>query len=173
MGRPLRCQLGMPVLISFSHPMRGENEMRKQRLHEFVRVGGCDTAPAVWSSGPSTLASRGPWGRRCRETRGPPGRASGRGDAGVYTDQSKWPLGAVLGHLCTLLRLARRSVVTQGDARVYTNQSKWPLGSVLGHLCTLLRRELRRVTRAPQPPWCAGGAPSVATSRLVGKTGSA
>ena len=27
-----------------------------------------------------------------------------RGDAGVYTDRRKWPLGAVLGHSCTLLR---------------------------------------------------------------------
>ena len=35
------------------------------------------------------------------------GYASGRGDAGVYTNRRKWPLGAVLGHLCTLLRLAR------------------------------------------------------------------
>ena len=26
------------------------------------------------------------------------------GDAGVYTDRPKWPLGVVLGHLCTLLR---------------------------------------------------------------------
>ena len=138
MGRPLRCQLGTPALISFSHPMRGENETRKQGLREFVWVGGCATAPAVWSSGPSTLASRRPWGRRYRGTRGPPGRASGRGDAGVYTDWLKWPLGAALGHLCTLLQ-----------------------------------RELRRVTRAPQPPWCAGGAPPVATSRLVGKPGSA
>ena len=33
-----------------------------------------------------------------------PGRASGRGDAGVYTDWRKRPLGAILGHLCTLLR---------------------------------------------------------------------
>ena len=37
----------------------------------------------------------------------PPGHARGRGDAGVYTNRRKWPLGAVLGHLCTLLRLAR------------------------------------------------------------------
>ena len=28
----------------------------------------------------------------------------GRGNAGVYTDRRKWSLGAVLGHLCTLLR---------------------------------------------------------------------
>ena len=38
----------------------------------------------------------------------PPGRARGRGDAGVYTDWRKWPLGAVLGHLCTLLRCCRQ-----------------------------------------------------------------
>ena len=34
----------------------------------------------------------------------PPGRASGRGDAGVYTDRRKVPHGAILGHSCTLLR---------------------------------------------------------------------
>ena len=33
-----------------------------------------------------------------------------RGDAGVYTDWRKWPLGAVLGHLCTLLRREPRRV---------------------------------------------------------------
>ena len=33
----------------------------------------------------------------------PPGHACGCGDAGVYTDRLKRPLGAVLGHLCTLL----------------------------------------------------------------------
>ena len=41
----------------------------------------------------------------------PPGHARGRGDAGVYTDWRKWPLGAVLGHSCTLLRLARAARV--------------------------------------------------------------
>ena len=65
--------------------------------------GGCVTAPAAWVSGPSTLASRGPWDRRRRGTRGLPGRARGRGDAGVYTDRRKRPLEAVSGHLCTLL----------------------------------------------------------------------
>ena len=48
-----------------------------------------------------------------------------------------------------------------GDAGVYTDRRKRHLGAVLGHLCTLLRRELRRVARAPQLPWCAGSAPSV------------
>ena len=102
-------------------------------------------ASPPWRRGPQV---RAPWhhgGHGAVDVVGPvapPGRASGRGDAGVYTDRRKWPLGAVLGHLCTLLRRK-------------------------------LRRELRRVARAPQPPWCAGSAPSVAVSRLVGKTGSA
>ena len=34
-------------------------------------------------------ASRGPWGRRCRGTRGPARCATGRGDKGVYTDWQK------------------------------------------------------------------------------------
>ena len=34
-------------------------------------MGGCVTALAAWASGPSALASRGPWGRRCHGTRGP------------------------------------------------------------------------------------------------------
>ena len=76
---------------------------------------------------------------------------AGRGDARVYTDWRKRPLGAVFCHSCTLLRC---------------------------ELCHELRRELRRVARAPQPPWCAGDAPSVVASPLVGKplvgkTGSA
>ena len=62
----------------------------------------------------------------------------------------------------------------RGYAGVYTDRRKWPLEAVLGHLCTLLRRELRRelrqVARVPQPPWCVGGASSVAASRMVGKT---
>ena len=54
----------------------------------------------------------------------------------------------------------------RGDAGVYTDWRKRTLGAVLGHLCTLLRCELRRVARAPQPPWCAGSAPSVARLSL-------
>ena len=49
-----------------------------RRLCEFVWIACCVTAPAAWASGPSTLASRGPWGRRCRGTRGLPGRARER-----------------------------------------------------------------------------------------------
>ena len=56
-----------------------------------------------------------------------------RGDATVYTNGRIGPLGAVSGHLCTLLRRESR----------YES-----------------RRELRQVARAPQPPRRAGGAPS-------------
>ena len=165
-------------------------------------VGGCATALAAWASGPSALASRGPWGRRRRGTSGPTrsrvrlwGRrsvhrsakmaprsrfrafvytvvlwawvVSGLGIATVYTNGRIGPLRAVSGHSGTLLgcgAVAGR----RGDAGVYTDRRKWPLRAVSGRLCTLLRhesryelrRELRRVARAPQPPWRAGGAPS-------------
>ena len=76
----------------------------------------------------------------------PPGRASGRGDAGVYTDRRKWSLGSVLGHLCTLLR-------REGRASCDASCVEWH--ERLNH---------HGVPAAP---------PSVATSRLVGKTGSA
>ena len=65
-----------------------------------------------------------------------------REDAGVYTDRPKWPLGAVSGHLCTLLRRESR--------------------------CEL-RRELRQVARVPQPPRRAGGAPSLAPLAWSGR----
>ena len=43
-------------------------------------------------------------------------------DAGVYTDRPKWPLGAVLGHLCTLLRRESRRVAR-------APQPPWRVGS--------------------------------------------
>ena len=61
-------------------------------------------------------------------TRGLRGRPVGtRGDAIVYTDRRKRPHGAVLGHLCTLLRCGQRQELRHKQ-----------------------RRELRRMTRAPQ-----------------------
>ena len=55
----------------------------KGRLRELVWVGGCVTVPVAWASDPSA----------------PPGRASGRGYAGVYTDRRKWPLGATTARM--------------------------------------------------------------------------
>ena len=69
-------------------------------------------------------------------------RASDRGDAGVYTNRWKWPLGAVLGRLCTLLR----------------RESRYEL-----------RRELRQVARAPQPPWRVGASSSLAPLAWSGR----
>ena len=100
----------------------------------------------------------------------------GLGIAIVYTNGRIGPLRAGLGRLCTLLGCCAVAI-SRGDAGVYTNRWKWPLGAVLGHLCTLLRREsryesrreLRQVARAPQPPWRAGGASSLAPPAWSGK----
>ena len=105
-------------------------------------MGGCATALAAWASGPSALASRGPWGRRRRGTGGharsrvqlwehrsvhrlAKTASSRRFGAFVYT---VGPWAWVVGGL--------------GIAIVYTNGRIGPLGAVLGRLCTLLRREL-------------------------------
>jgi len=69
------------------------------------------------------------------------------------------PFLVICVHCCAV-------VDRRGDSGVYTDRRKRTLGAVLGHLCTLLRCELRRVARAPQPPWCAGSAPSVARLSL-------
>ena len=69
-------------------------------------------------------------------------RASDRGDAGVYTDRWKWPLEAVSGHLCTLLRRESR----------YES-----------------RRELRQMARAPQSPRRAGASSSLAPLAWSGR----
>ena len=87
-------------------------------------------------------ASRGRFGAFVYTVATREDRSSDRGDAGVYTDWLKWPLGAVLGHLCTLLR----------------RESRYEL-----------RRELRQVARAPQPPRRAGGAPSLAPLARSGR----
>ena len=103
----------------------------------------------------------------------------GLGIAIVYTNGRVGPLRAGLGRLCTLLRLARRPVVTQGDAGVYTNRWKWPLRSrFLSFVYTVASRVAMRIaTRA-----ASGGASASVTmacrrllagpSRLVGKTDS-
>ena len=130
-------------------------------LRELVWVGGC-VAAAAWASGPSVLASRG---HGAVDVVGPvalPGRASGRGDKGVYTDRRKRPLGAVLGHLCGCAVVGRR-----GSKGVYTDRRKRPYGAVLGHLCTLLRREPRRVERRPRSPWRAGAGAAASLASLL------
>ena len=88
---------------------------RYLRLRELVWVGGCVTAPVAWPS--------------------PPG-----GDAGVYTDRWKRPLDAVLGHLCTLLRLARivrAAVATQECTQIGQNGLSTPFRGTCVHCCAV------------------------------------
>ena len=80
--RPLFTSMPM---TSSPHPTTKSTSLL--RLREFVWVGGCVTAPTAWAS---------PHWRRGPHRQGD--------DAGVYTNRWKWPLGAVSGHLCTLLR---------------------------------------------------------------------
>ena len=88
----------------------------------------------------------GPWGRR-RGTRGP-----------ARSREQPWGQKSV--H-----RSAKTASRCRSGALVYTVATR---GS--RELRRELRREPRQVARAPQPPWRAGGVPSVAASRLVGKT---
>ena len=73
-------------------------------------------------------------------------RSSDHGDTGVYTNRWKWPLGAVLGHLCTLLRRESR----------YESRRELPAPGGTSASTTMACR--RRLLACP--------------SRLVGKTGS-
>ena len=73
-------------------------------------------------------------------------RASDRGDAVVYTDRRKWPLGAVLEHSCILLRRESR----------YEYATRAAPGGTSASTATACRRR-----------------PLAGPSRLVGKTGSA
>ena len=115
-------------------------------------MDGCVTVPATWASPP---------GRRRRSVHRSVEMASRRRfGAFVYTVA---PWAWVVGGL--------------GIAIVYTNGRIGPLRAGLGHLCTLLRRasryesrrELRQVARAPQPPWRAGCAPSLAPLAWSGR----
>ena len=59
----------------------------------------------------------------------PPGRASVRGYAGVYTDRRKRPLGSVLGHLCTLLRRCGQTWVRRSVHRLAKTAPRSRFGS--------------------------------------------
>ena len=101
----------------------------------------------------------------------PPGRASGRGVAGVYTDRRKRPLGAVLGHSCTLLRrcnTARPRGTAPGlrrrAARAASRRgASWSDASRKGAVCgshvaqtALFRHVTTRETRGATPPPACG-----------------
>ena len=126
------------------------------RLRELVWVGGCVTARAAWASPPgrrhrsvhrlAKMASRYHFRVFVYTVATREDRSSDRGDAGVYTNRLKWPLGAVLGHLCTLLRRESR----------YESRRELPAPGGTSASTTMACR--RRLLACP--------------SRLVGKTGS-
>ena len=71
-----------------------------------------------------------PLGRRGRHRRG--------NDAGVYTNRWKWPLDAVLGHSCTLLRCEDRAssrVGTQECTQIGQNGPSAPFRGICVHCC--------------------------------------
>ena len=117
------------------------------------------------------------------------------GDAIVYTDRRKRPFDAVLGHLCTLLRRELRRGGRAGGPwgrnsvhRSPKTASRRRSGAFVYTVAPQAapRVALRAASRvaaqaAPRAasdgtsastPWCAGGAPLVAASPLVEKTGS-
>ena len=84
------------------------------------------------------MASRGCFGSFVYTVATCEGHARVRGDAGVYTNWRKWALGAVLGHLCTLLRLARvmrEAVGTQECTQIGGNGLLAPFWGICVHCC--------------------------------------
>ena len=94
------------------------------RLRELVWIGGCVTARAAWASPPgrrhrsvhrlAKMAPRRRFGAFVYTVATRKDRSSDHGDTGVYTNGRIGPLDAVLGRLCTLLRLARIVRATVG-----------------------------------------------------------
>ena len=149
-------------------------------------VGGCVTTPATWASPPGRrrrsvhksveMAPRyrfgafvytvGPWAWV----------VGGLGIATVYTNGRIGPLRAVLGRLCTLLRLARivrATVGTQECTQIGGNGPSGPFWGVCVHCCDAScvewhERLSRHGVPAPPPRWplslgredrlCASGA---------------
>ena len=146
------------------------------------------TALATWASPPGRrrrsvhksveMASRGRFGAFVY-TIGPWAWVVGSlGIAIVYTNGRIGPLRAVLGHLCTLLRLARivrATVGTQECTQIGQNGLSAPFWGICVHCCDASRDTnrdascLRQVARAPQPPRRAGGAPSLAPLAWSGR----
>ena len=104
-------------------------------------------------------------------------RVAGAGDnAIVYTNRRKWPIGAVLGHLCTLLRCCGQPWGRRSVHRSVKMASRRRFGAFVYTVAT--RVAIRIAMRA-----ASGGASASTTmacrrrllagpSRLVGKTDS-
>ncbi len=153
-------------------------------------VGGCVTAPTAWASPPgrrrrsvhrsAKTASRSRFGAFVYTVAPWAWAVGGLGIAIVYTNGRIGPLRAGLGHLCTLLRLARIVRATVGTRRSVHRSAKMASRSRFGAFVYTVetRVAIRIATRAAS----GGTSASAATvcrrrllagpSRLVGKTGS-
>ncbi len=146
------------------------------------------TALATWASPPvrrrRSVHRSVEMAPRCRfgafvYTVGPwPWVVGGLGITIVYTNGRIVPLRAGLGHLCTLLgfaRIVRATVGTQECTQIGQNGPSEPFRGICVHCCDASRDTnrdascLRQVARAPQPPRCAGGAPSLAPPAWSGR----
>ena len=102
-GRGLFCEPPSPptsnVLRYFIHLLSCQSKIPTySRLREFVWVVA---SPPRWH-GPQVRALWHHGGHEPLDVVGPmapPGRASGRGCAGVYTDRRRWPLGATAARM--------------------------------------------------------------------------
>ena len=134
------------------------------RLRELVWVGGCVTARTAWASPPgrrrrsvhrlAKMAPRRRFGAFVYTVAPWAWVVSGLGIAIVYTNGRIGPLGAVLGHLCTLLQLARIVRTTMGSRYESRRELPAPGGTSASTTMACRRR------------------PLACPSRLVGKTGS-
>ena len=128
------------------------------KLRGFVSSCRWMVASPPWRRGPQV---RAPWhhgGHGAVDVVGPmapPGHESGRGGKGVYTDRRKRPLGAVLGHLCTLLR---RCGQTWGRRSVHRSAETAPRSCFGTFVYTVAPRAAMRVasggTSAPTAMAC-------------------
>ena len=85
----------------------------------------------------------------------PPGRAIGRGDAGVYTDRRKRPLGAILRHSCTLLHRCGQTWGRRSVHKLTKSASRRRFGALVYTVATLVAtRAASGGTSAPTTMTC-------------------
>ncbi len=133
-------------------PPRDEGLSPLCEVRELAWVGGCVTAPATWASPPGRqrrsvhrsveMASRCYFGAFVYTVATWAWVVSGLGIAIVYTNGRIGPLRAGLGHLCTLLQLARivrATMGTQECTQIGGNGLSAPFWGICVHCCDASR----------------------------------
>ena len=125
---------------------------------------------------PAKMASRSCFGSFVYTVATREGHARGRGDAGVYTDWRKWPLGAVLRHLCTLLRCCRQMWRRRSVHRSAKMTSRRRFGAFVYTVVTRGSRASGAAARlAPLPrqqPTQTPEEPAIETGQVSGPIGA-